>query len=614
MLYLTGNSENIIYTNVSVNKELSNPTYLMSLTHQQTGKKWTFIPQNITSYSGSPYNGRYDIFKFNLVDENTPEDLTGGTRAWYYTVSPNYTYDDARYKGTGKSYPKMTIWASNLNLFSVQFDWADTNDRMDDVNDTGFTVTINDLPFTGNTFVFRQAPGGGTDEGRIGLTTSTSPVPLEDVYKISYTGTSTGGTSMTGTVYVPNGITVSSMEPWKYYGDNTPVHNRTYPVTHLNTPNIEVDEIGEFRYSIYEQVNPINLDTSLAYNQLEVGLAYITELFTDIFYDDGETSEVYDPDLDYPSPTPTSTPTSTPTPTPSATVSPTPTPSATASPTPTPSVTPTLTPTPSSTPLNPTGHTEADAYLTAVVDAGGTGITTSVSAATRTFYNTLMTNNLWDKLIAFYPFMGGTSGSHKFNGKDPQDTDAAFRLTYYGGITHDSDGLTPNGSNGYADTHLLPLTYIDNTTGSLGSYIQTTATTKSYPCEMGTTYYNQQMLLRNKNNGNLLGSMYAGWVQSSPQHSAGLMMISRTSSDSADCLYHQGGSLSYSGGPNTSDISGMVYPVFIGAANLRGIGGNDYSDRTQSFAFIGYGLTESEMDTLSSAVNTLQTALGRNVY
>ena len=84
MLYLTGNSENIIYTNVSVNKELSNPTYLMSLTHQQTLKKWTFIPQNITPQSGTPYNSRYDIFKFNLVDENTPEDLTGGTRAWYW--------------------------------------------------------------------------------------------------------------------------------------------------------------------------------------------------------------------------------------------------------------------------------------------------------------------------------------------------------------------------------------------------------------------------------------------------------------------------------------------------------------------------------------------------
>ena len=347
MLYLTGNSENIIYTNVSVNKELSNPTYLMSLTHQQTLKKWTFIPQNITPQSGTPYNSRYDIFKFNLVDENTPEDLTGGTRAWYYQSSPNYVYDDARFQGTGLSYPKMNLWTENLNFFAVQFDWADTDDRMDDVNDTGFTVTINDAPYTGNTSVFRQSQGGGIDEGRIANvqpnTFTNPPIPFEDVYKISYTGTSTGGTSMTGTIYVPTGQQVIDAKPWEYYGDMSPIYNKSYPITHINTPNIEVDEIGEFRYAIYEEANPVGLNTSTAYNQLEVGLAYITQLFSDTFYDDGETSEVYDPDLDYPSPTPSSTPT----PTPSATASPTPTPSIT------PSVTPTITPTPSSTPVIP---------------------------------------------------------------------------------------------------------------------------------------------------------------------------------------------------------------------------------------------------------------------
>jgi len=302
MLYLTGNSENIIYTNVSVNKELSNPTYLMSLTHQQTLKKWTFIPQNITPQSGTPYNSRYDIFKFNLVDENTPEDLTGGTRAWYWQSSPNFVYDDIRLKGTGLSYPKLIIWNNTLNFFAVQFDWSETDDRMDDVNGTGFTVTINDRPYTGNTFVFRQAGGGGTDEGRISNiypTISTNPpIPFEDVYKISYTGTSTGGTSMTGTIYVPTGQQVASAEPWKYYGDEYANYLRSYPITHLNTPNIEVDEIGEFRYAIYEEANPLGLNTATAYNQLEVGLAYITELFSDTFYDDGETSEVYDSEND----------------------------------------------------------------------------------------------------------------------------------------------------------------------------------------------------------------------------------------------------------------------------------------------------------------------------
>jgi len=262
----------------------------------------------------------------------------------------------------------------------------------------------------------------------------------------------------------------------------------------------------------------------------------------------------------------------------------------------------------------PTGYTEADAYLTAVVDAGGTGITPTISAATRTFYNSLMVDGLYDKLIAFYPFIGGTAGSHKFNGKDPRDLDAAFRLTFYGGITHSSDGIQPNGVNGYGDTHLNPLDYLDNTQGSLGSYIQTTATTKSYPAEIGCAFYGQQMMLRSKNSPNLLGSLYAGWTQSSPQLQDGLVVISRTSNDSADLGYYQRGSVSYTGGPNTTDISGMALDIYIGVSNLRGIGISEQSDRVQSFSFIGYGLTPTEVSDLSDAVNTLQTALSRNTY
>lgn len=299
MLYLSANTNNVIYTSVSVHKTLSKPTYLMTLTHQQTGKRWSFIPQNITSFSGSPYNQRYDLFKFNIVDENTPEDLTGGTRAWYYQSSPNYVYDDARFKGTGKSYPKMNLWISSLNFFTVQFDWEDTNDRMDDVNDTGFTVTINDAPYTGNTVVFRQSRGGGIDEGRIANTqpnTSTNPpIPFEDVYKISYTGTSTGGTSMTGTIYVPTGQQVIDAKPWEYYGDNAPVFNKSYPITHINTPNVRIDEIGEFRYVIREQVNPINLNPQYTTEILESGLAYVYQGFDDIYYDRGGDDVVYNP-------------------------------------------------------------------------------------------------------------------------------------------------------------------------------------------------------------------------------------------------------------------------------------------------------------------------------
>jgi hypothetical protein len=60
------------------------------------------------------------------------------------------------------------------------------------------------------------------------------------------------------------------------------------------------------------------------------------------------------------------------------------------------------------------------------------------------------------KIIALYPFVGGTASTHKFNFVDPADTDAAFRLVFNGGFTHSSSGCQPNGTNGWANTFLTP--------------------------------------------------------------------------------------------------------------------------------------------------------------
>jgi len=68
----------------------------------------------------------------------------------------------------------------------------------------------------------------------------------------------------------------------------------------------------------------------------------------------------------------------------------------------------------------------------------------------------LKNNNVWDKLQAFYPFVGGTATSHKFNLVNPLDTNAAFRIAFSGGITHDSNGITGNGVNGTANTFYIP--------------------------------------------------------------------------------------------------------------------------------------------------------------
>jgi len=64
----------------------------------------------------------------------------------------------------------------------------------------------------------------------------------------------------------------------------------------------------------------------------------------------------------------------------------------------------------------------------------------------------LKSYGIWTKMKAIYPMVGGTASTHKFNLKDPRDLNAAFRLTFLGGWTHNLLAATANGSNGYADT------------------------------------------------------------------------------------------------------------------------------------------------------------------
>jgi len=273
MIRTSANTENTLWVNASRNKTLSNPTYMMSITHQvnQNFVK-RFIPQNVTPQSGTTIeNPRVDLF--NVTFSGSGENLTGGTRSWYYTNPPATVYQDSRYAGTGKSYPTFALWISNLNLLNVKFDWEDTNDRMDDVNETGFTITINDQVFTGNTSIFREL--FDIDRAAIGLTDVTSPVPLEDIYKISYTGTTTGGTSLSNTIYVATGEEVASAEPWTYYGDSSIVSNKNYPITPLGETTVDIEDYGWYYYKIYEQTSPINLNPSLTTDVVDEGILYV---------------------------------------------------------------------------------------------------------------------------------------------------------------------------------------------------------------------------------------------------------------------------------------------------------------------------------------------------
>jgi hypothetical protein len=97
------------------------------------------------------------------------------------------------------------------------------------------------------------------------------------------------------------------------------------------------------------------------------------------------------------------------------------------------------------------------------------------------YVNYIVTNlksiGVWYKCKAIYGFVGGTAASNKWNWKDMRDLDAAFRLTYTGGITHSNNGIKSDGAiTSYANTFLTPLSVHTVSKGvSIICYIRTAA-------------------------------------------------------------------------------------------------------------------------------------------
>ena len=332
--------------------------------------------------------------------------------------------------------------------------------------------------------------------------------------------------------------------------------------------------------------------------------------------------------------TPTITPTTTITPsvtvTPTISLTPTITPTTTITPsvtvTPTISLTPTITPTisltptitPSSTPPA-SGTTQANAYLTAVVTAGGTGITSTVSAATRTLFTSLVSSGLYNKISAFYPMLGGSASSCKFNAKNPVDTNAAYRLSWFGGWTYNASGATGNGSNAFANTYLTGSTL--NRFSTHMSYYSLTQSSAGSQNEIGCrsgsggsgSYSefsaNYIAFGGNYRQYNINGIGLATDSASANSATTGYFVASRTS-DVTTYLY-KNGALNLSG---TSVTNGTIpFSFYLNATNDNG-NPLSYSAKQIGFASLGDGLTPSEIGTLSSIVNAWATVIGRNTY
>jgi len=242
---------------------------------------------------------------------------------------------------------------------------------------------------------------------------------------------------------------------------------------------------------------------------------------------------------------------------------------------------------------------DAQAFITAA------GITNPTQqTAINTLVVSLKAYGIWTKMKALYPFVGGTAFSHKFNLKNPADTNAAFRLVFNGGWTHSANGAQPNGTNGFANTFLNDNTSLALNSAHISIYSRTNV--DALYCDMGMIDGSFESTIFSK-----FGNVFYPRIHatnsgiSNTSSSLGHFIANRISS--TEIRARQNGVLKQITNASVVKNNSVFY---IGAANSPF---PYYSPRQYAFSSIGDGLTDTEAANLYTAVQTFQTTLGRNV-
>jgi hypothetical protein len=253
--------------------------------------------------------------------------------------------------------------------------------------------------------------------------------------------------------------------------------------------------------------------------------------------------------------------------------------------------------------------TPTDADATAFLNAAGITDPT-ISSAINSLVIDLKGYGIWSKMTAIYPFVGGTATTHKYNLKNPADTDAAFRLTFSGGVTHATDGVVGNGSNGYYNTHIVADTDTEQDSVSYCLYIQNnTAENKN---DIGflrsTPFIGAQINVRTgANTFRARVNSDDSVLDVSNTDSRGFFQASRTSSTNIYTQKNDNIPTTFtetSRTPPNWEIYGLCF-------NLNNVA-DFFSTKKQSYASIGDGLNTTDLDNHYTAVQAFQTTLGRN--
>lgn len=230
---------------------------------------------------------------------------------------------------------------------------------------------------------------------------------------------------------------------------------------------------------------------------------------------------------------------------------------------------------------------------------------TTEKSALSELTNSLKNNGLWGKLDVIYPFVGGSSSSHSFNLKNTSQ----FQIIWNGSVTHNTSGVTGDGSTGYANTgYSIPSPQNDvHTSIHIRNNVIETQYKLAFGAYLPDATGDSIIGLRTSDaNGATSFSIANQTALYTETTSKGFFSINRNGTTSS--LY-KGGQLFKT--HSRTDSVDNPHPIYLLGGNFRDTSLLEPGDFNIAFFTAGKSLTASEQLDLYNIIQTFQTALGR---
>jgi hypothetical protein len=260
------------------------------------------------------------------------------------------------------------------------------------------------------------------------------------------------------------------------------------------------------------------------------------------------------------------------------------------------------------------GDADATAYINAIIAAGGT-LSGAQQTAIDTFFVDLKADGIYSKLYFMYPFLGGVANSNKINALNP----GTYDLTFNGPWTHSTTGSYAENQetspSSYADTGYDINTSTADSNWSFG-YIHKPKTTGAPYGYSGTGPSSNYMVAGWSGTGmDIFYPNFTG-IASIVNSGGAFFGLVRNASNSwkgagiASGSAASGGFTYSTNQTSTWSAPGSTTNIWYNRINPSGF--NSWGLYT--FGFAGQALSDSEMTNLAINVNSLQIAIGNNIF